>query len=412
MSSSRYQPEVGESLWLVATFLSSAGMLLVAGTVLWTVLAKRIRGMSMFRIPPFAWAMIATCLLAIAGLPSLLAADALVAVSRIHADIMFHDTWVIGYQNLFWFYGHPIVYVMFFPYVGAIDEVLATFSGRRFFGYKINALSLLAFAALSMSVWGHHMFTTGEDANDYFTFTSIAIIVPAGVEYFDYLATVMGGRLRYTTPMLFALAFIPQFLIGGITGIMTGTTVLDFQFHGSYFVVAHFHYTLLAGSFFGLLAGFYYWFPKMTGFMLNEKLGKVHFWLMLIGTNVTFLPMFWLGMKGMPRRIARYLPSDGFTMLNEIASVGAGILAVAMSVFVFNLVHSMLRKLPAGDNPWGGFTLEWATTSPPPKLNFHPGSIPPITSFAPLLDKKLRDEEQKKQPAGARRAGAREEAET
>jgi cytochrome c oxidase subunit 1 len=298
---------------------------------------------------------------------------------------------------------------MFFPYVGCVDEVLATFSGRRFFGYRINALALLAFAALSMSVWGHHMFVTGENANDYFSFVSIALIVPAGVEYFDFLATIVGGRLRYPTGMLFALAFIPQFLIGGLTGIMTGTTVVDYQINGSFFIVAHFHYTLLAGSFFGLLAGFYFWYPKITGLMLSEKLGKVHFWLMVIGTNVTFLPQFVLGMKGMPRRVATYLPSDGFTTLNEISSIGAGVLAVAMSIFVFNIVNSMLRKVPAGDDPWGGFTLEWATSSPPPKLNFPPGSIPPITSFAPLLDKKLREQEQAKQGAGA---GARGGAET
>ena len=282
---------------------------------------------------------------------------------------------------------------MFFPFVGAVIEVLSTFAGRRFFGYRITVLSLLLFAALSMSVWGHHMFTTGEAANDYYSMTSIALVIPAGIEYFGMLATVVGGRLRFSTPMLFALAFIPQFLVGGLTGIMVGTPVLDYQMQDSYFLVAHFHYTLAAGSLFGLFAGVYFWFPKVSGRMLREGLGKVHFWLWIAGMNLTFLPMFWSGLDGMPRRIPTYLPRDGFTTENLLATIGAGLLGLGALAFVLNVVVSAVRPEHAPPNPWQAHTLEWATSSPPPTFNFsseHP--VPPVHGYAPLLD--LREQEQ------------------
>jgi cytochrome c oxidase subunit 1 len=257
----------------------------------------------------------------------------------------------------------------------------------------------LVFAALSMSVWGHHMFTTGQAADDYYSLTSISLLIPAGIEYFGMLGTILGGRLVYRTPMLFALAFIPQFLIGGLTGIMVGTPVLDYQERGSYFVVAHFHYTLLAGSVFGLFAGMYFWFPKMTGRMLSERLGRWHFWLMVIGTNATFLPMFWMGMLGMPRRVASYLPEDGIGMPNLISSCGAAVLGIAMLIFAVNLIRTLRGPATAPDDPWGGFTLEWATSSPPPPLNFQGTALPPITSYAPLLDQRERAAAQHGTPA-------------
>jgi cytochrome c oxidase subunit 1 len=314
--------------------------------------------------------------------------------------------WNIGYQHLFWFYGHPVVYVMFFPYLAAAAEVLAVFSGRRFFGYKGTVLSLLVFAALSMSVWGHHMFATGQAANDYYSLTSIALLVPAGAEYFGMVGTILGGRLRFPTPMLFALAFIPQFLIGGLTGIMVGTPVIDYHVTDSYFIVAHLHYVLFAGSAFGLFAAIYFWFPKVTGAMLGERLGRLHFWLLVIGTNLTFLPMFALGYLGMPRRVVTYAPFDGFGLLNLLASTGAAFLAAGMTVFVVNVLWTLRkcalgRAVAAGDNPWDAHTLEWATSSPPPRLNFGPDRpLPPVTSFAPLLD--LRE----RRPATSPAAGA------
>jgi cytochrome c oxidase subunit 1 len=393
LSSAEFSPGFGTDLWIVGNFAASLGMIFLAGTVLWTVLLRRAPGMTMLRLPVFSWSIVATNLMVLAAFPSLLIALGLLALGRITPEVFTHNIWNIGYQHLFWFYGHPVVYVMFFPFVGAVAEVLATFARRRFFGYKPTVLSLLAFAALSMSVWGHHMFTTGQAADNYYSLTSIFLLVPAGLEYLGMIGTIVGARMRYTVPMLFALAFIPQFLIGGLTGIMVATPVLDYQAQDSYFVVAHFHYTLVAGSLFGFFAGFYFWFPKATGTMLGRRLGHAHFWLMVAGTNLTFLPMFWLGVAGMPRRVASYLPSDGFGGLNLLATIGAGLLGLGMLCFALNVVRSLARRRahPAGDDPWEGQTLEWATSSPPPPLNFdatHP--LPPIRGFAPLLD--LREE--------------------
>ncbi|MGV9566712.1 cytochrome c oxidase subunit I [Streptomyces sp. NPDC003480] len=327
-------------------------------------------------------------------------------MGRADQTLFASNVWNIGYQHLFWFYGHPVVYVMFFPYLAAVAEVLAVFSGRRFFGYRGTVLSLLVFAALSMSVWGHHMFATGQAANDYYSLTSIALLVPAGVEYFAMLGTIVGGRLRFAPPMLFALAFIPQFLIGGLTGIMVGTPVIDYHVTDSYFVVAHLHYVLFAGSAFGLFAAVYFWFPKVTGTLLGERLGRIHFWLLVIGTNLTFLPMFALGYLGMPRRVATYASFDGFGAGNLLASCGAAFLAAGVTVFAVNMLWTLRKRAlgraePAPDDPWGGHTLEWATSSPPPRSNFtdeHP--VPPITSFAPLLDLRQRQARDRTVTAG------------
>jgi cytochrome c oxidase subunit 1 len=393
LATGRYTPGPGVELWIVGVALSGLGMLIMAATVLWTVLLKRAPGMTMLRMPVFSWSIVATNLMVIGAFPSLLAAVGILAVGRVRPDLFTHNVWNIGYQHIFWFFGHPVVYVMFFPFVGAVAEVLATFAGRRFFGYRFFVLSQLLFAALSMSVWGHHMFTTGQSSNDYFSMTSIALAIPAGIEYFDMLATVIGGRLRFTTPMLFALAFIPQFLIGGLTGIMVATPALDYQMQDSYVIVGHWHYTLAAGSLFGLFAGVYFWFPKATGRMLREGLGKAHFWLWFVGTNLTFLPMFWLGLHGMPRRIPTYLPQDGFTTENLISSIGAGLLGLGVMVFMVNVAESLGRSRYAPPDPWQGHTLEWATSSPPPTFNFSARyPVPPVHTYAPLLD--LREQEQ------------------
>lgn len=388
LSDGAFSPGYGESLWIAGVVLAATGMILQAATVLWTALLKRAAGMTMLRMPVFTWSAVATNLMVIAAFPALLVAMGMLAIGRLYPSVFTQNSWNVGYQNLFWFFAHPVVYVMFFPFVGCVAEVLATFSGRRFFGYRAAVLSFLTFSAFSMSVWGHHMFSTGQSSNNYYSLMSILLIAPAGVEYFDMIGTIIGGKLRFRTPMLFALAFIPQFLVGGLTGIMVATPVIDYQVTDSYFIVAHWHYTLVAGSVFGLFAGFYFWFPKATGLMLDERLGKLHFWLLVVGTNLTFLPMFWLGFAGMPRRYATYLPSDGFTTPNLISSVGAAVFALAQIVFAVNIQKSVrLRRRPAPDDPWEGQTLEWATSSPPPRTNYdaaHP--LPPIRSYAPLLD--------------------------
>ncbi len=308
LSSARFAPDVGTDLWILGNFLASLGMILLAGAVLWTVLLKRAPGMTMLRIPVFSWSIVATNLMVLAAFPSLLIALGLLALGRMDADLFASNIWNIGYQHLFWFYGHPVVYVMFFPFVGAVAEVLSTFTGRRFFGYRATVLSLLAFAALSMSVWGHHMFTTGQASNDYYSLTSIMLLVPAGIEYFSMLATVIGARIRFTVPMLFALAFIPQFLVGGLTGIMVATPALDYQMQDSYFVVAHFHHTLMAGSVFGFFAGFYFWFPNATGDLAGQP-ARPGALLAAGGRHEPDLPADVLAGAGRPAAPGRDLPA-------------------------------------------------------------------------------------------------------
>jgi cytochrome c oxidase subunit 1 len=387
LSAASYSPGTGQNLWIIGVFLAAAGMILLAGPVLWTALRMRAPGMTMMRLPVFTWSMVVTCLMVLMALPSLLVGMGVLVASRVDPGIFASNTWNILYEQLFWFYGHPVVYIMFFPFVGCVAEVLATFAGRRFFGYKGTVLSLLAFAALSMSVWGHHLFASGQVENDYYSMTSILLSIPAGIEYFGFLGTLVGARLRYPTPMLFALAFIPQFLIGGLTGIMVATPSIDYQVNDSYFVVAHFHYTLFAGSVFGFFAGLYFWFPKATGIVLSERLGRLHFILMVVGANVAFGPMFGLGLLGMPRRVASYPAGAGFTTLSFISSVGAFIIGLAMLVFAYNVYRSVRRRGPAPPDPWQAHTLEWATSSPPPRFNFSAEfPIPRIRSYAPLLD--------------------------
>ncbi len=391
LANSRYSPGTGQNLWLFGTFTSTLGMILMSATLLWTVLMKRMPTMTMLRLPVFTWSVIASVLMVLGAFPSLLAADGLVAVSRMDPSLVDNNLWNIGYQHLFWFYGHPVVYVMFFPFVGAVAEVLSTFAGRPFVGYKPTAFSLLTFSALSMSVWGHHMFTTGQATNGYYQLTSTLLLVPAGIEYFGMVGTLIGGKLTFPTPMLFALAFIPQFLVGGLTGIMVGQPAFDYHVQDSYFVVAHFHYTLLAGSVFGLFAGLYFWFPKFTGVFLRDGLGKLHFWLMVVGTNTLVLPFFALGMLGMPRRVATYPDLPWWGGLNLTSSIGAGIIGLSVVVFAMNVVVSLAFRRPAAADPWGGLTLEWATSSPPPPTNYDAHwPLPRVTSHAPLLDLRLR----------------------
>ena len=392
LSSSVNSPGYGMSLWTAGVFLVALGMILQGAAIGWTILRLRAPGVTMMRVPMFTWTELVTVLMVLSGFPFLLLAMGLVAAARIDPGALASNSWNIIYENLFWFYGHPVVYVMFFPFIGCVAESLSTFTGRRFFGYPGTVLSLLFFAAGSMSVWGHHLFASGQEVNDYFSLSSILLTLPAGIEYFGFLGTLWGGRFRYTTSMLFALTFIPQFLIGGLTGILVASPAIDYHLNNSYFILGHFHYTLLAGSFFGFLAGFYLWFPKATGIMLNERLGKLHWLLMTIGTNVTFIPMFFLGYDGMPRWLPTYPAGAGFTALSLISSIGSGIIGLAICVFIYNIYVSARARVPAGPDPWPGHTLEWATSSPPPRYNFsltYP--VPKVRSYAPLLDYRERE---------------------
>jgi cytochrome c oxidase subunit 1 len=343
--------------------------------------------MTMWRLPIFTWEMVATGLLIFMAFPSLTATLLLLFVDRRLGGHVFDPAYggsAILYQHLFWFFGHPEVYVLILPYFGVVSEVISTFSGRPLFGYTGMVLAAFAIAGLSMGVWAHHMFTTGAVNNPFFSFVSFLIAVPTGIKFFNWICTMWGGAIRYPTAMLYAVGFLMNFLLGGVTGVMVASPPLDFHAQDSYFVVAHFHYTIGGGSFFALFAALYYWWPKVYGWRLGEPLGKIGFWLTFVGFNVTFMPMFFMGLFGMPRRIYTYSGVGALPLLNAIATVGAYMLLLAGVLFVVNVVVSAWRREPAGDNPWHGYTLEWATSSPPPEHNFH--ALPPIRSARPLWD--------------------------
>ena len=378
-------PNSGQDLWILGVAVLSLGQWLLSMCVLFTALRKRAPRMTLLRMAPFTWSMVGTTLMGVFAFPVLVVLMGLLWYDRRNCCLFDGPQGPLNYQHLFWFYGHPIVYVMFFPFVGAVAEVFSAFCRRRLFGYEFFVgATILTFAGLSMSVWGHHMFTTGRVDDRYFALTSHMIIAAAGVEYFDIALTAWRGKIRFTTAFLFAVTFMMQFLIGGLSGVWVASPPLDFQAHNSYIVIAHFHYTLFAGSLFGAFAGIYYWFPKWTGAMLREGLGKLQLVLMIIGTNITFGLMFAVGEDGMPRRIANYLPSDGWGTLNLLETIGSGVIALGIGVFLINLVVSLRRRVPAGPDPWGGPSLEWATTSPPPEHNFD--ALPPIRTYAPLFD--------------------------
>jgi cytochrome c oxidase subunit 1 len=402
LSNGTNTPGVGQDLWVTGVILAAAGTLVMASCVVATVARRRAPGMSLLRMPVFTWTAFASVLMVVGAFPVLIVAMTLLYIDRHGGHIFSGFNGTIDYQDLFWFFGHPVVYVMFFPYLGAAAEAIAVSSHKRWFGYVPFVASIMAFAALSMSVWAHHMFTTGGVTNQYFAFTSTALVVPAGIEYFDVVATMVRGSLVLRASMLFALAFFVQFLIGGLTGIFVASPVLDYHVNDSYFIIGHFHYTLFAGSVFGLFAGVYHWFPKLTGALLRESLGKLQLVVLVIGTNMTFFPMLILGEDGMPRRISRYPTHPGWGTLNLIESIGAGIIALGVLTFLVNVFVSLRRRVPAGPDPWLGHTLEWAAPSPPPARNFE-SPLPPIRSYAPLLDLRheLEDRERRRQAQGA-----------
>jgi cytochrome c oxidase subunit I len=384
LSDANRSPGLGMDMWIIGVSLATAGEILLAACILLTILRLRAPGMTMLRIPVFAWSQVATSLMVLMSFPVLVVAMTLLWWDRHHGSVFDTPGGPAAYQHLFWFYGHPVVYVMFFPFVGIVAEVIAVFSRRRFFGYTAMVLSFLTFAGLSMSVWAHHMFATGQVTNQYFSLTSTVLIVPAGVEYFDLIATMVGGAILLRTAMLFALGFLLQFLIGGLTGIIVASPPIDYHVHDTQFVVAHMHYVLFGGSVFAFFAGVYYWWPKVFGVLLGEGLGKLHFGLLVLGTNLTFFPMHILGYEGMARRIANYSSSDGWTSLNETSTLGSYVIALSVVVFLVNVWRSQRRREAATSDPWEGQTLEWATTSPPPPHNFD--ALPKIRSYTPLYD--------------------------
>ncbi len=400
LSNSTNTPGVGQDMWVVGVILAAVGMTLMAGCVVATVARRRAPGMSLMRMPVFSWTGLVSMLMVVGSFPVLILAMVLLYLDRHGAHIYQGYTGAIDYQDLFWFFGHPVVYVMFFPYLGAAAEAIAVSAHKKWFGYTAFVGSIMAFGALSMAVWSHHMFTTGGVTNQYFAFTSTLLLVPAGIEYFDMIGTMVGGALVMRASMLFALTFFIQFLIGGLSGIFIASPVLDYHANDSYMIIGHFHYTLFAGSVFGFFAGVYHWFPKITGALLRERLGKLQLVVMIIGTNMTFFPMFILGQEGMPRRVSRYPTHPGWGTLNLIESIGAGIIALGVLIFLINVFVSLRRRVPSGPDPWLGHTLEWATSSPPPAQNFI-APLPPITSYSPLLDLRHQAEERERERSGA-----------
>jgi cytochrome c oxidase subunit 1 len=380
-------PAIGNDLWLLSIVLTGTGTVTAAVNIVATTLSMRAQGMSMFRMPIFTWNMLVTSVLALIAFPVLTSASVMMLADRqLDAQIFQVDGGgePILWQHLFWFFGHPEVYIAALPFFGIVTEVLATFSSRPVFGYRGLVLATLTIASLSVGVWAHHMFTTGAVEVGYFSALSLLIAVPTGVKFFNWVGTMWRGRLVFPTPMLFAIGFLLLFLLGGLTGVLLALPALDVQLHDSYFVVAHFHYVMFGGSAFGMFAGLYYWFPKATGRMLHEGWGRLHFALTFIGFNTTFLIQHVLGAEGMPRRVADYLPEDGWTTLNRISTIGAFITAVSVFPFAWNIYRSLRKGELAGPDPWKGQTLEWATSSPPPPHNFD--SLPPIRSNRPVWD--------------------------
>ncbi len=377
----------GQDLWLVGLVLIGTSSILGAINFLVTIFKMRAPGMSLFRMPILVWTVLVTSVLVLMATPVFTSALIMLFIDRNYGGHFF-DPAVGGnailWQNIFWFYSHPAVYVMVLPAMGMISEILPVFSRKPLFGYKAFVFATVAIGALGFSVWAHHMFTTGQVYLPFFSLMTGLIGVPTGVKFFNWIFTMWRGKLTFSTPLLFALGFLTMFLIGGINGAFSASVPVDFALHDTYFVVAHIHYVLFGGSVFGIFAAMYYWFPKMTGRMLNETLGKIQFVLMFIGFNLTFFPMHALGLAGMPRRIADYASTAGWNDWNLAATIGAFLIAVSILPFLWNVFVSLRSGAIAGDDPWEGNTLEWATSSPPPPYNFD--HLPEIRSERPVFD--------------------------
>src|SRR6266566_3822965 len=377
--------------WILSLLLTSVGSTVSAINVIVTALTMRCRGMTLMRMPLFVWMMIVTNFMIILALPALSAAQIMLLIDR-YLGAHFFDTQSGGsavlWQHFFWIFGHPEVYILIIPAFACLSEIIPVFSRKPIFGYPVMVGATTMIAIISFSVWAHHMFAVGMTSmgNTFFAISTMLVSVPTGIKIFNWLGTMYGGKIRLELPMIFCLGFLFQFLVAGLTGIMLAVAPFDWQLTDSYFVVAHFHYTLVGGLLYGIFAGFYYWYPKALGRLLNHKLGLWHFWLFTIGFHLTFDTMHFSGLLGMPRRIYTYDAGRGWELLNFITSVGALLQAAGILCLAINILRSPRKGEVAGDDPWDAWTLEWATTSPPPEYNF--ASAPVVRSRRPLWDLK------------------------
>ena len=387
LSGPQYAPGKRADIWAQMITFTEISALAVAIEIVVTVFKQRAPGMTLDRIPLFVWSMLVTAFLIIMAMPAIMVASTSLILDRLVGTHFFNPAQggdVLLWQHLFWFFGHPEVYIIFLPAVGMVSTIVATFSRRPVFGYLGIVVAIISTGILSFGLWVHHMFTVGLPrlGESFFPASSMSIAVPAGLQIFCWLATLWDGRPVFKTPLLFVIGFIVTFVMGGMTGVMVASVPFDTQVHDTYFVVAHFHYVLIGGAVFPLLGAVYYWFPKITGRMMSERLGKIVFALVFAGTHLTFFPMHFLGLMGMPRRVYTYQPEMSWSSLNLFVTASAFILALGFLLFFIDVIRSARTGKPSGPNPWGASTLEWATASPPPSFNF--AHIPVVDSGEPL----------------------------
>jgi cytochrome c oxidase subunit I+III len=389
-------PEYGigkrADVWAQTVTFTEVAALVGAVQLVTTILKMRAPGMTIARMPLFVWAMLVTAFMIIFSMPAVVLASTMLIVDRLVGTHFFNYAEggsSLLWQHLFWFFGHPEVYIIFVPALGMVSTIVTTFARRPVFGHLAIVLSMIATGFLGFGLWVHHMFATGLPrlGNSFFTAASMMIAIPSGIQIFCWIATLWGSRPALRTPLLFVIAFFVDFIIGGLTGVMLASVPLDLQVHDTYFVVAHLHYVLIGGAVFPLFGAIYYWFPKVTGRMLGERLGRWNFWLFFVGFNLTFFPMHILGLIGMPRRVYTYPADMGWGPLNLLATIGAGLIALSVLAFIANMAISLRRGSLAGANPWDAETLEWATSSPPPPYNF--ARLPFVTSLTPLWSERL-----------------------
>ncbi|MCX2970457.1 MULTISPECIES: aa3-type cytochrome oxidase subunit I [Streptomyces] len=388
LSTEPYSPGVGGDLWIMGLALSGFGTILGAVNFITTIICMRAPGMTMFRMPIFTWNVLLTSVLVLLAFPVLAAALFALEADRLFGAHVFDPAngGALLWQHLFWFFGHPEVYIVALPFFGIITEVIPVFARKPIFGYVGLIGATIAITGLSVTVWAHHMFATGAVLLPFFAFMSFLIAVPTGVKFFNWIGTMWKGSLSFETPMLWVTGFLVTFLFGGLTGVILASPPLDWHTSDSYFVVAHFHYVLFGTVVFAMFAGFHFWWPKFTGTLLDERLGKIHFWTLFAGFHLTFLVQHWLGAEGMPRRYADYLAADGITALNTVSTIGAFLLGLSTLPFLYN-VWRTAKYAPkvTVDDPWGyGRSLEWATSCPPPRHNFV--TLPRVRSESPAFD--------------------------